>query len=158
MRMKILEIKPCDPGSEPKPAKPADGRPGEFSRLLAEESEKMGEAVRGAESGMELMTLPSIVDFRLSAVRNDFSEESRTAELAVEGTLDRLEELQSALQDPKGGLKHVATAIGDLTSAAAELQGRVTGLPQDHPLRQMADELSVLACVESVKYRRGDYL
>jgi hypothetical protein len=156
--MKISEIKQCDPGSEPKPAKTADGHPGEFSRLLAEESEKMGETIRGAESGMERMTLPSIADFRLAAVRDDFSQNCRTAELAVEGTIDRLEELQLALQDPKGGLKNVAAAIGGLTSAATELQDRVTSLPQNHPLRQMANELSVLACVESVKYKRGDYL
>jgi len=156
--MKISEIKQCNLGSEPKKTKPTDTPPGEFTRLLEEESEKMGETVREVRSGMEPVALPSVMDFRPAAVQRHFSEEYRKAELAVEGTINRLEKLQLALQDSKGGLKTVAASIGDLSASAGELQESVTGLPADHPLRQMADELSVLAHVESIKHRRGDYL
>jgi hypothetical protein len=31
-------------------------------------------------------------------------------------------------------------------------------LPEEHPLRRIADELNILTYVESVKWRRGDYI
>ena len=158
MRMKILEINQCNPGSELKRTKPADRSPGEFTRLLTEESEKMGETIREVRSGMEPVALPSVMDFRSAGVGRDFSEEYRRAELGVERTINRLADLQSALQDPKGGLKAVDAAIGDLSASAGEMQESVAGLPENHLLRQIADELSILAHVESIKYRRGDYL
>ena len=156
--MKITEIKQCNTGLELQKAKPADGSPSEFNRLLAEESGKVGEAAKAVEGGTELGALPPLVRFQLSPVQNDFSDEYQKAELAVEGAIYRLEQLQMALQDSHGGLKNVASAIGDLCTGAEGLQKSVASLPESHFLRQMADELSVMAHVESVKYRRGDYL
>lgn len=156
--MKISEINQGNPGCEPRKTKPSDGASSEFTRFLAEESEKMGETISEVRNGMEPVALPSAMDFRPAAVRSDFSEEYRKAELAVEGTINQLEKLQLALEDPKEGLRAVAASIGDLSASAEELQERTTGLPADHPLRPMADELSVLAHVEAIKFRRGDYL
>jgi hypothetical protein len=158
MRMKISEINQCNPGSEPRKTKPPDGASSEFTRLLAEETERMGQTISEVRSGIEPLAIPSVIDFRPAALQSEFSEEYRRAELAVEGTINQLEKLQLALEDPKEGLETVAASIGDLSASAGALQERATVLPADHPLRQMADELSVLAHVESIKYRRGDYL
>jgi hypothetical protein len=156
--MKITEIKQCNSGLELQKAKLADGSPSEFNRLLAEESGKVGEAARAVDGGTELGALSPLARFHLSPVQNDFSDQYQKAELAVEGAIYRLEQLQMALQDPQGGLKNVASAIGDLCTGAEGLQQSVASLPEGHFLRQMADELAVMAHVESVKYRRGDYL
>lgn len=156
--MKINEIKQCSIGQELPKTKAAEGGPGEFNRVLAEESEKMGDAAKSVEGGAELDALLPVMRFSLAAVRNDFSDVYQQAELAVEGAIYRLEQLQMALQHPGGGLRNVGVAIDDLCSGAEGLQQSVASLPHTHLLRQMADELSVLAHVETVKYRRGDYL
>lgn len=157
--MKITDIKQCNTGLELQKAKAAEGSPSEFNRLLAEESEKIGgEATKAIDGSLELEVLPPVVDFSLSPVQNDFSGVYQQAELAVEGAIYRLEQLQMALQAPGGGLKNVGAAIDDLSTGAEGLQQTVASLPETHLLRQLADELSVMAHVESVKYRRGDYL
>jgi hypothetical protein len=156
--MKISEIKHCGTDSELKKTKQAEGTPGEFTRLLAEESEKMGETVGGVGSGMQPVSIASVGDYLPLGVGRGYSDEYHRAEFGVEGTINRLEKLQLALQDSKGGLKSVESAIGDLAVGAGELQESVASLPEKHLLRQMADELSILAHVESIKYRRGDYL
>jgi len=158
MRMKISEIKQCDASLELRKEKLSKESSCAFDRLLAEESEKIGEASGALRGGTELGALLSTARFSLSPVQNDFSNEYQQAELAVEGAIYRLEQLQAALQDSSGGLKNVASAIGDLCASAEGLQQSVASLPETHLLRQMADELAVMAHVESVKYRRGDYL
>jgi hypothetical protein len=158
MRMKISEINQCNPGCEPRKTKSSDGAASEFTRLLAEESEKVGETVSEVRSGMEPVALPSVLNFQPGAVQGNFSGEHREVELAVEGTINQLEKLQLALENPQEGLKTVAASIDDLSASAEKLQERATSLSADDPLRQMADELSVLVHVESIKYRRGDYL
>ena len=156
--MKITEIKQCNNGLELQKAKAAERSPSEFNRLLAAESEKIGGTSKAVEGGTELAGLPPVMGFSLSPVQNDFSDTYQQAELAVEGAIYRLEQLQMALQAPSGGLKNVGAAIDDLCVGAEGLQQTVASLPETHLLRQLADELSVMAHVESVKYRRGDYL
>jgi hypothetical protein len=156
--MKISEIKSCIAGSELKKAKPAEGSPGEFSRLLAEESGKTGEAIGGVGSGMEPVALPSAGSFLPAGLGKDFSGGYLKVDRDLEGCINRLEKLQLALQNPKGDLKSIEAAINDLNVSAVGLQESVADLPEKHLLRRMADELSILAHVESIKYRRGDYL
>jgi len=158
MKMRIPEIRQGNSGSEVKTEKPGDVSPKGFSRILSEESGKIDASAPEVKSGTELEALTSLVKIGLAGVQNDFSEDYRQAELAVEGTISRLEKLQLALQDPNGSLKNVEAAIGDLSTGAEELQQNVVSLPENHFLRQTADELAVLAHVESVKFQRGDYL
>lgn len=156
--MKISEITQGTLGQQVQKAKPNETVPMEFDRLLTEEAGKIMAEAAEAEPGTELDALSSVMPFQLTPALNDFSDEYQKAELAVEGAIYRMEKLQVALQDPAGGLKNVEAAIDDLTAGAEELQQSVASLPENHQLRQMADELAVLAHVESVKYRRGDYL
>jgi hypothetical protein len=158
MGMKISEIKESKSGMELRSTKPAEESADMFARLLAEESGKIGESTGATKSCAELAAVPPLVDIKLSGVQNDFSDKYHQAALAIEGTIDRLEKLQSALQDPKGGLKNIAAAVDNLSIGAGELQQSVATLPANHLLRQMADELNVLAHVEEVKFKRGDYL
>lgn len=158
--MKISEITQGTIGQQEQKTKATETVPTEFDRLLIEEAGKiMAETAQvQAEPGTELGALSSVVPFQLHPMLNDFSDEYQQAELAVEGALQRMERLQLALQDPTGTLRSVGAAVDDLRAGAEELQQSVASLPENHQLRQMADELAVLAHVESVKYRRGDYL
>jgi hypothetical protein len=156
--MKISQIKPCSTDSDLKKTKQIEETPGDFTRLLAEESEKMFKTTESLGGGMQPVSLPSVGNYLPLGVERGFSDEYHRVALDVEGTINRLETLQFALQDPKGGMKSVKAAIGDLAASAGELQESVTGLPETHPLRRIAEELSILAHVESIKYKRGDYL
>jgi hypothetical protein len=157
MGMKISEVKQFNSCAEISNAKPASGFRDEFTRVLAEESDKIGEATGEIQSGTGAAALPSLVDLTFVPVKNDFSDLYRQAESSIEGTICRLEKLQSALLDPKGSLEGIATAIGNLSTGGEELQHCAASLPSNHPLRQLADELAVLGQVESAKFRRGDY-
>jgi hypothetical protein len=157
MSMKISEIKQYNSCAELSNAKPASGFRDEFTRVLAEESDKIGESPGEVQSGTDPAALFSLGDVTLVPVKNDFSDLYRQAESSIEGTICRLEKLQGALLDPRGSLESIETAVGHLSTGAAELQQRVAVLPDNHLLRQMADELAVLANVESAKFRRGDY-
>lgn len=156
--MKISQINQGAVDQELQKTKPTGDGPMAFDRLLAEEAGKIGGTTGETNRGAELEALSAVVPFQLESVLNDFSDEYQEAELAVEGAIERMEKLQMALQDPSGSLKSVAAAVDELTAGAEELHQSVASLPENHQLRQIADELAVLAHVESVKYRRGDYL
>ena len=72
-----------------------------------------------------------------------------------------LDQLSAACFETSGAgapLEAIAQALTDLGQAADEAMRRTQTLPEDHPLRRTALEARVLAYVESVKWRRGDYL
>lgn len=77
---------------------------------------------------------------------------------AIESQLGRLEEVGTALQNENVSLKTVDAALTQVGEEAKGLDGSLESLPEGHPLRQIGNELNVLAYVESVKWRRGDYL
>lgn len=155
--MKIPEIKQFDSCAELNKTKGAVEFRDEFTRVLAEESGKIGGSTGEVQGGVGPEALPALAAVTLVPVKNDFSDVYRQAELSIEGTICRLERLQEALLDPKGSLKGIAAAIGDLSAGGEELRQSVANLPPNHLLRQMADEMAVLAQVESAKFRRGDY-
>lgn len=77
---------------------------------------------------------------------------------AIDSQLVRLEEVGTALQNENVDLRAVDAALTQVGEEAKGLDSSLETLPQDHPLRQIGDELNVLTYVESVKWRRGDYL
>lgn len=77
---------------------------------------------------------------------------------AIDSQLVRLEEVGTALQNENVNLRAVEAALTQVGEEAKSLDSSLGSLPQDHPLRQIGNELNVLTYVESVKWRRGDYL
>jgi len=77
---------------------------------------------------------------------------------AIEAQLGKLEDIGTSLQDESVSLKNVDAMLTGLSAEAKSLDSSLEGLPDEHPLRQIGDELNVLTYVESVKWRRGDYL
>jgi hypothetical protein len=79
-------------------------------------------------------------------------------ETAIDVTIEQLERVGDLLHNPAVSPRKVDDAISLLSAEADKMQNNVTRLPDDHPLRQIAAETSVLATVESMKWKRGDYL
>lgn len=77
---------------------------------------------------------------------------------ALTGVLDRLMDMCSQSVGPPPKLEAVAQVLTDLGHAADEVLRHTQSLAEDHPARRIAAEARVLAYVESIKWRRGDYL
>jgi hypothetical protein len=76
---------------------------------------------------------------------------------AVEDTLTQIDSLKDSLQTSTSP-KQADGIFDQINSTVAGLQDKLSGLPEDHPLKSMAEELNVTAYMESVKWKRGDYL
>jgi len=77
---------------------------------------------------------------------------------AIQSLSENLDDIERSIGDGKANLETVDKMIERLSREAEGFRESVDGLPAEHPLRQAGDQLSVLAYVESVKWRRGDYL
>ena len=75
----------------------------------------------------------------------------------VESVLNNLDRFQELLELNASNTEGMQDAISALKESAGQLLEELGGLPEEHPLRQIGDELSVLAYVEEQKWNRGDY-
>jgi len=76
---------------------------------------------------------------------------------ALDSTLMQLGSLQNALQQNMSP-KQINSLIEQINVQTAGLDEKMSGLPADHPLRDVAEELKVTGYMESLKWKRGDYL
>lgn len=76
---------------------------------------------------------------------------------ALEDTLTQLDSLKDSLGKSMSP-KQTEGIFNLINSQVAGLQDELKSLPDDHPLKAMAEELSVATYMESVKWKRGDYL
>ncbi|WP_448383070.1 hypothetical protein [Desulfosoma sp.] len=77
---------------------------------------------------------------------------------ALDGALGQLATLCTQAGQAPLDLRAVAQALTNLGQTADEIVRRTQALAENHPVRRLAEEARVLAYVESVKWRRGDYL
>ena len=76
---------------------------------------------------------------------------------AIEDALANLDSLGQALQGGKSP-KEINSMIDKISAQAAGLDDKLSGLPTDHPLKGLGEEVKIAAYTESVKWNRGDYL
>ena len=76
---------------------------------------------------------------------------------ALDSTLTQFDSLKNALQQNLSP-KQINSLIEQINEQTAGLDDKMSGLPADHQLRNMAEELKVTAYMESLKWKRGDYL
>jgi hypothetical protein len=84
--------------------------------------------------------------------------DSTNVERSIESTIDRLDEMERLLGDSTVTPKTVGQVIDQLTDQTEALRHTMESLPEDHPLQELGNEVTVLATVESIKWDRGDYL
>uniref|UniRef100_A0A832A1R3 Uncharacterized protein n=1 Tax=Desulfacinum infernum TaxID=35837 RepID=A0A832A1R3_9BACT len=77
---------------------------------------------------------------------------------ALDGALGQLATLCAQAGQAPLDLNALAQALGNLGQTADEIVRHTQSLAESHPARRLAEEARVLAYVESVKWRRGDYL
>lgn len=75
----------------------------------------------------------------------------------LETVLGHLEGLEHALGEGKMDSQAIKTSLDNLSRSLPDLREEVARLPEEHPLRLIGEEMSVLCYVESAKWNRGDY-
>jgi hypothetical protein len=137
-----------------RPAKPEE----DFGRVFQEELNQIAsgaqQATRADAGTAPLETTPT-APFALGPIR---ISESGTVERVIDSTMDRLDQVGRLLGDITVTPRAVNQAIDQLSTQAEELRQAVQTLPTEHPLQQIGNEISVLATVEAIKWKRGDYL
>ena len=68
-----------------------------------------------------------------------------------------LEAYALKMDDGKTPLKEIASLMGEMETLATELSDAAM-VESDPRLKELAEESSALAAIESIKFRRGDYL
>jgi hypothetical protein len=135
-----------------------------FAALLQTEVQSAGEttgqesALCGSTSVANLLSLQSIV--QSSAVQSSAQPSQATSSQAISSlstVLDGLDSLQNALQGTKSP-KEINSLIDQINQQAAGLDDKTASLPADSGLRDLAEETKVTAYMESMKWKRGDYL
>ena len=133
----------------------------DFQALLVEElNTKTGseEDDRMALQSIGSMNVPVSMYPQLSGPFDSYGEDTEMTTQAVQALSGSLEDIERAIGEGKGSLETVNKMIEKLSEEAEGFKESVDLLPAEHPLKQAGDQLSVLAYVESVKWKRGDYL
>lgn len=75
----------------------------------------------------------------------------------LETVMGQLEGLEHALGGDKMDPQAIKASLDNLSRSLPDLREEVKRLPEQHPLRLIGEEMSVLCYVESTKWDRGDY-
>lgn len=108
-------------------------------------------AVSGAEDLSSPLGIQSLIPHAMQ------SPELSQAFSEIDGAITQLDSLSNALQQNKSP-KEINALVEQFNTQTAGLDDKMSGLPSDHQLRGMAEELKVTAYMESLKWKRGDYL
>ena len=130
-----------------------------FASLLQGEVESAGKT--GDQDGgvCDTASLAGLWSLQAPSVQGagKTSQTSSEAVSSLNTVLDGLDSLQNALQGTKSP-KEINSLIEQINQQAAGLDTQMSGLPDDSPLRGLAEETKVTAYMESMKWKRGDYL
>lgn len=158
MKVHDISVKDLIPDSEVESKKKSPASPDAFKSCLDGELNLQTNQTTVEESGMattgitDSLTTPLLFGIGGS---EDFLSET-TEPLDKMG--QKLDSLLETLESRNVGLKNLQDVISSLSSEAEDLRAHAQGLTEDNPLRAASEELSVLAYVESVKWKRGDYI
>lgn len=135
------------------------GKGGEdFTRLLNEELDHSKPSFSPVADALDPLLLDASLRIPSAGISCYPSADAGLIENELSTTIDRLERIEQQLRDdgiPPRDIEHALTA---LKAESLALLQRAEALPPSHPLRRIAEDLSVLTSVESLKWKRGDYL
>lgn len=127
-----------------------------FTALL--ESEMNSAASSDATASVGAESVDPLLEARMTGQISLGSDAGLTAVDAVETGLKGLEEIGSSLSNGSVDARQVDALIQSLPASMDDMQKSLSGLPEGHPLKEIGNEISVTAYVESLKWKRGDYL
>ena len=156
-----MTIKPLDQLNQTSAvARPAASRPAaeapDFASFLAEPGRPaaappQASAGSAAAALLENQALGGLI-------RTGLETTSLQARQQLERTLDQMDRYAAALGDEARTLKEIAPLADDLGQAADRLSRLSHNLRESDPLKGLSSEAAVLATVEAMKFRRGDYV
>lgn len=137
-------------------------RSGRFQDILNEEiGDGTAEGRIGAGSlyDMARMSAPSVpCEAWDASIVGSGGESSTDAERAFTLLDGALGSVQQSLERIGSSPQAMEELLGNLSREAEAFQESTQDLPSGHPVKQVGDQLRVLAYVESIKWKRGDYL
>lgn len=125
-----------------------------LDRELSSSSAKEADASSRLQSSGSVSVLHEIFPMRTGqahAVESSVLEGVQHAEMILDG-------IGTDLNNGRVTSKEMEGVVKSLSDASRQLGASLEGIPDDHPLNRVGQDLSVLAFVESVKWRRGDYM
>jgi len=155
-------IKPLDHLSQPaaparnQAAAPVPDGP-DFAKILAERLAPPPPVPKNSAVG----SVPSALleTQALSALlRPGLESASLQARRQLTETLDQMDRYAEALGDQGRTLKDIAPLADDLGQAADRLSQLSSKLKESDPLKGLSSEAAILATVEAMKFKRGDYV
>jgi hypothetical protein len=138
--------------------KTADGGSDAFAMLLQNEIVGQGQPAAPDDAVSGPAGLTSLLGVQALISNSDQTPEVSTAMSAIDDVLTQLDSLGGALQQGNKTPKEIDALIQGINSQAAGIDDKISGLPADHKLRDMAEEVKVTAYMESTKWNRGDYM
>ena len=138
-------------------AKSPSARPEEapdFARFLAERPAAPAAKIPAGSAEAVLMENQALSGLILPGLESSGLQ----ARQQLERTLDQMDRYAVALGDEGRTLKDIAPLADDLGQAADRLARLSHGLKENDPLRGLSNEAAVLATVEAMKFKRGDYI
>ena len=126
-----------------------------FSDLLRNTDSAEATEKAGSTTGMGGVITTSATGSILAA---QSIGKARNPETELEGLLDSLDRYSQAMADESMTLKDIEPLVTELEQGTQSLNALKDQLPQDHAIRPVIEDAAVLASVETIKFRRGDYL
>ncbi len=152
-------------GPAGKKARHDDGPEVDFQKLLREAQSPPSpnaDALKGLGQGTGLETDPvsalSPLTFSPKSGIEGSASDRREGTLALEKTLDLLEQYQRAIADPNEGLDKIKPLISSLSRRMKDMGQWGERLPSTDPLQKILAEAEILSSVEITKFHRGDYV
>jgi len=127
-----------------------------FSKLLEQQKTAPAAGASAGPSAVDLLENSSMVG-RIMAGQK-IGEKAATPGQQLENALDQMEEYAAALGDTSRSLKDIEPLADNLQRTAGQLSELSQSLPEDDPLKGLSNDAAILATVESMKFKRGDYV
>ena len=128
-----------------------------FALLLQGEMSGQGQQVSAEGTISGPADIPGLWSIQPPVSNSAQAPELSRAISALDGVITQFDSLKNALQDSKSP-KEINALIEQINAQTAGLDDKMSSLPADHQLRDLAEELKVTAYTESLKWKRGDYL
>jgi hypothetical protein len=128
-----------------------------FNHVLEQELSRVDDPTTTGQGGVESLALSSISQGPLLDALGNIPALTNGMGAEVQNVTDRLSTVEQTLLSGSASRQQLGDAIGALSSEAERLGDITKNLPVNHPLKQIAGELSILAHVETMKLKRGDY-
>lgn len=159
MKIAPEHLEHLNSASKNRPQNPAANEDLGFSKLLAEKNQTLAPVSANPASGAEALNLlenNSMVGLIMAG--RSVNDKTASPDQQLESALDQMDQYASALGDSSRSLRDIEPLADNLKKTAGELAELSRRLPEGDPLKGLSNDAAVLATVEAMKFKRGDYV